>query len=159
MKVILHTYMPHWSDLRFQSLKNYEPGWFFCILHLNLFLLHKYPLFSKKMYLYYTFYDLLFAQNCSYETSSFKNKPILKFSVPIYHEYIYDNFCWKVFDKRNLTWFDWDTYYMRGSRIFFPWRRDDGARWGGGGVPRLFSFYFLYLINLFQPHTTQPPPV
>lgn len=172
MKVILHTYMwmPHWSDLRFQSLKNYELGWFFCILHLNLFFLlflshsiiHKYPLFSKKMYLYYTFYDLLFAQNCSYETSSFKNKPILKFSVPIYHEYIYDNFCWKVFDKRNLTWFDWDTYYMRGSRIFFSWGRDDGVCPGGvgvGGVPRLFSFYFLYLINLFQPHPTQPPPV
>lgn len=85
------------------------------------------------MYLYYTFYDLLFAQNCSYETSSFKNKPILKFSVLIYHEYIYDNFCWKVFDKRNLTWFDWDTYYMRGSRIFFPWGRDDGVCPGGVG--------------------------
>lgn len=112
------------------------------------------------MYLYYTFYDLLFAQNCSYETSSFKNKPILKFSVPIYHEYIYDNFCWKVFDKRNLTWFDWDTYYMRGSRIFFSWGRDDGVCPGGvgvGGVPRLFSFYFLYLINYFNP--TPPSPL
>lgn len=97
------------------------------------------------MYLYYTFYDLLFAQNCSYETSSFKNKPILKFSVPIYREYIYDNFCWKVFDKRNLTWFDWDTYYMRGSRIFFPWGRDDGVCPGGVGGGAFRGFFLFTL--------------
>lgn len=112
------------------------------------------------MYLYYTFYDLLFAQNCSYETSFFKNKPILKFSVPIYREYIYDNFCWKVFDKRNLTWFDWDTYYMRGSRIFFPWGRDDAVCPGGvgvGGVPRLF-FFLLFVFDKFISTSPHPAP-
>lgn len=106
------------------------------------------------MYLYYTFYDLLFAQNCSYETSSFKNKPILKFSVLIYHEYIYDNFCWKVFDKRNLTWFDWDTYYKRGSRFFFPRGRDDGVCLGEGAIWGFFSFYFL----VFDKFILTPPP-
>lgn len=117
--------------------------------------MHKYPFFSKKMYLYHTFYDLLFAQNCSYETSSFKNKPILKFSVPIYHEYIYDNFCWKVFDKSNLTWFDWDTYYMRGSRIFFPWGRDDGVCPGGVGGGRSEAFFFLLFV--FDKFISTPP--